>query len=56
MCYDFVGIVFNDIRSNNLQFTIRPPHEVDGFNEQSTWNTEDVQPRFQRPGPRLTPK
>ena len=55
-CCDFTGIVFNDIHSNNLRYTIRPPHEVEGFNDQSTWSTDEAQPRFLEPGPRFNPK
>lgn len=53
----YVGIVFNNLNleGSNYEYTIRPIHEVDGFDEDS-WDTDDVQPRFQRPGPRTIPK
>ena len=54
MLYDLAGIVFN-IRGNHLQYTIRPTHEVDGF-EGSSWDTRVAQPQFQQPGPRFNPK
>ena len=55
MLHNLVGIVFNNIRGNNLQYTIRPTHEVEGFDGNS-WDTRVVQPEFQRPGPRFNPK
>jgi len=50
------GIVFNNLNGKNLQYTIRPAHEVQGEDDESTWNTDDTQPRFQVPGPRVSPK
>ena len=52
----FVGIVFDDIDGTKIEYTIRPSHEVEGFDDLDTWDTADVQPRFQEPGPRVHPK
>ena len=51
-----IGIVFDNLDGMNLQYTIRPAHEVDGEDDLNTWNTRDTQPQFQVPGPRVTPK
>ena len=53
-----IGIVFNNLENSTfrIQYTIRPAHEVDGEDDENTWNTRDAQPRFQLPGPRVTPK
>ena len=45
-----------ELNSNELEYTIRPAHEVTGEDDQPTWNTDIVQPRFQIPGPRVSPK
>ena len=52
----YTGIVFDNLNGNNIQYTIRPVHEVFGEDDESTWNTDDTQPRFQVPGPRVSPK
>jgi len=54
--FSYIGVVFGDVIGPNLQYTIRPVHEVNGENGQSTWNTDIAQPRFQEPGPRFFPK
>jgi len=51
-----VGVVFDNLDGTNLQYTIRPVHEVDGEFDDSTWDTDIAQPRFQEPGPRFSPK
>ena len=51
-----VGVVFNNLNGKSLEYTIRPAHEVSGEDDVSTWNTDDTQPRFQVPGPRVSPK
>jgi len=51
-----IGVVFDNLDDKNLQYTIRPIHEVEGEDGDSTWNLKDVQPRFQVPGPRVSPK
>ena len=48
--------MFDNLNGKNLQYTIRPAHEVSGEDDDSTWNTDDTQPRFQVPGPRVSPK
>jgi len=50
--------VFDNLNVNgtNPQYTIRPVHEVEGETDQSTWDTDVAQPRFQVPGPRFSPK
>ena len=47
--------MFDNLDGTNLQYTIRPVHEVEG-EEDSTWDTDIAQPRFQEPGPRFSPK
>lgn len=54
--FAYAGIVFNNLNGKNLQYTIRPVHEVYGEDDVSTWNTDDTQQRFQVPGPRVSPK
>jgi len=51
-----IGVVFDNLDDKNIQYTIRPVHEVSGDDGGSTWNLDDVQPRFQPPGPRVSPK
>ena len=48
--------MFDNLNGTNLQYTIRPIHEVEGEDDDSTWNTDIAQPRFQEPGPRFSPK
>ena len=48
--------MFDNLNGKNLQYTIRPAHEVLGEDDENTWNTDDTQPRFQVPGPRVSPK
>lgn len=55
-CINGYGVVFDNLNGKNLQYTIRPAHEVLGEDDDSTWNTDDTQPRFQVPGPRVSPK
>ena len=50
------GIVFDNLDGRNIEYTIRPAHEVKGEDDDPTWNTDIVQPRFQVPGPRVSPK
>ena len=49
-------MVFDNLDDKNIQYTIRPVHEVSGEDGDSTWNLVTVQPRFQVPGPRVSPK
>jgi len=51
-----VGVVFDNLDGTNLQYTIRPVHEVDGERDRSTWNTDIAQPQLQEVGPRFSPK
>ena len=51
-----IGVVFDNLNGTNLQYTIRPVHEVGGENDRSTWDTDIAQPRFEQPGPRFSPK
>ena len=51
-----IGVVFDNLDGRNLRYTIRPVHEVSGEDGDSTWNLVTVQPRFQVPGPRVSPK
>lgn len=53
---NIAGIVFDNLNGKNLHYTIRPVHEVSGEDDQSSWDTDDTQPRFQVPGPRISPK
>ena len=58
----YTGVVFDNLieknarNETNIQYTIRPAHEVMGEDSIPTWNTDIVQPRFQIPGPRVSPK
>ena len=46
----------NNPARKNLRYTIRPAHEVQGEDGEITWDTDIAQPRFQVPGPRVSPK
>ena len=50
------GVVFDNLDGNNMEYTIRPAHEVMAEDNDPTWDTDKVQPRFQIPGPRVSPK
>ena len=50
-----VGVVFDSL-GDNIEYTIRPAHEVKAEDDEPTWRTDIVQPRFQAPGPRVSPK
>ena len=50
------GIVFDNLNGSKLRYTIRPAHEVEGEEGDITWDTDIAQPRFQVPGPRVSPK
>ena len=52
----FTGIFFDNLVGSNIEYTIRPAHEVAGEDDEPTWDTDIVQPRFQIPGPRVSPK
>jgi len=51
-----IGVVFDNLDDTNLQYTIRPIHEVSGDEDDITWSLDEVHPRFQAPGPRVSPK
>ena len=50
------GVVFDNLDGYDIEYTIRPAHEVDGGNDDPTWDTHIVQPRFLIPEPRVSPK
>jgi ATP-binding cassette subfamily A (ABC1) protein 3 len=45
------GIVFNNLESDELEYTLRLRHEV---GQDNSWETRDAAPNFQAPGPRIT--
>lgn len=53
MCVTTLGIVFDNLESNDLEYTLRLRHEVGGRN---TWRTNEVAGEVQSPGPRVSEK
>ena len=53
ICILVVGIVFNNLENNDLEYTLRLRHEV---GEDQSWETRDATPNFQTPGPRISNK
>ena len=51
--HSLIGIVFDSLEGNSLEYTLRLRHEV---GEDNSWETRDSAPNFQPPGPRVTNK
>ena len=48
--YSLLGLVFNRVTDEELEYTIRLRHEVSTAN---TWRTQRIAPGVDRPGPRV---